>query len=174
MPGAWRYTTDWTRCVRVWRYYSRVGPAEIVRGIIPACVRGGAVVLPILVGPSALPAAPARPALPWIGAPGWVTAASLPFGPGGYEYGLPVGSPGLGWGTFLGLSAGSLNHPASITVAPQRSSAAAFANPVPQQTTGARPELPSDTPTDVPEPPALALLLAGLVLACLQPRTKRL
>lgn len=106
MTGAWRYTT-WADCTRHWHWFNAVGPAERVRALLPACTRAGALALPLLAGPAAGPllAAPAAPALPWIGAPGWVQAA-LPFGPGGYGFG-----PG-GFGGGFGPSPSDMEVPA--------------------------------------------------------------
>lgn len=180
--GAWRYHTL-ADCRRVWVWFSKVGPAEIVRGVVPACVRSAALALPLLAGPAAGPllAAPAAvPALPWIGAPGWVQTA-LPFGLGGYGYGQGFGGAygyagGAGTGLLVdrnpivpgvppvgGEVAGGRTHIAT-NVLPQT----ALIGHVPDDTAGVgSTPLASDTPTDVPCPPGLAVVavaLAGLAV----------
>lgn len=182
MSGAYRFWTDPETCIRHWHWFPKVGPAEMVRGAIPACVRGAALALPLLAGPAAGPllAAPAAPEMPWIGAPGWVQTA-LPFGPGGYGY-------GPGFGGEYGYAGGAYTIPEPVSGRPLLGSVLlrveadrdrylggpAIESGVPalegpSRAGGGYPPLASDTPTDVPEPSALVLLLAGL-----QPRTKRL
>ncbi len=179
----WRYTTDWTRCVRVWRWFAHPGPAQRAIALSIAC--GG-------LSGAALPAAPAAPALPWIGAPGWVQSA-LPFGPGGYGpgFGGGYGYAGGQWSRPITSSPPSALVPGGLPAVgtayevpamlgvPQRATLAlsvgagpAGSLPIPAEggaspPRGGRPLPTSDTPTDVPCPPGVAMIavaLAGLAV----------
>ena len=126
-----------------------------------------------------LPAGPARTALPWIGAPGWVRHTNtMP----GYGSGLN------GWGTLPGLSAGSpyTSQPPYLT-APKVNTLSAWANLAPRQKLRERLALPDDgqrdnrapdlparllsvpdaSPVSVPEPATVALLALGIAGAVL-------
>ena len=98
MAGGWRYYTT-PDCVRHWRWFAKVGPAEAVRAVLPACVKAGALALPLLAGPAAAPL-PARvlPApLPLIGQPD-------AFGGGAYALGGPgYGLGGVGYAPIEGV-----------------------------------------------------------------------
>lgn len=176
--SGWRYTT--IDCIRVWKFYQTVGPAERVRALLPACTRAGALALPLLAGPAAGPllAAPVVPELPWIGAPGWVQAA-LPFGPGGYRYG-PGGFGGSGYAGGFGAAGYAFPRPegyeqqavATQLIAQGYQSVggeqAPGGNHPGEGLTGApRPgsaPMPTpDTPTDVPEPSALAVFAVAVL-----------
>lgn len=97
----WRFTT--INCVRVWKDYVRVGPAEHIRALLPACVRSSALALPLLAGPAVTP--PARvlpPFLPWIGQPDAFGRGAYAMGGSGYGFGdagyAPFGGFGGGYG----------------------------------------------------------------------------
>lgn len=155
----WRYTTDWTRCVRVWTWFVHPGPAQRAIALSIAC--GG-------LSGAALPAAPAAPALPWIRAPGWVQTA-LPFGPGGYAggfggYGYAGGagliehSNGPGRGQRETRVFAQLDQP----FAPGRVLEGNQGLVVLERGSEVLIPLVRDVPTDVPCPPGLAVFAVAL------------
>ena len=141
--------------LRAWGAWARLHPswhAPVLAAVACAGVAG-----------APLPAGPARAALPWIGAPGWVRHTNtMP----GYGSGLN------GWGTLPGLSAGSLytSQPLYLS-APVVNTSAEWANLVPREKARVRLALPSDeidaSPVSVPEPATVALLTLGIVGAVL-------
>ena len=138
-----------------WRTFLRANPswhAPVLALVACAGVAG-----------APLPAGPARDALPWIGAPGWVRHTdTMP----GY------GSQTNGWGTLPGLSAGSLytSQPPYLS-APVVNTSAEWANLVLRQKARERLALPNDeidtSPVSVPEPATVALLALGIAGAVL-------
>ena len=54
--GAWRYTTE--NCIRIYRWYAHVGPAEAVKATAGACAKAGVLVLPLVAGGPSAPSAP--------------------------------------------------------------------------------------------------------------------
>ena len=152
-----------------WRAFLRANPswhAPVLAAVACAGVAG-----------APLPAGPARPALPMIGAPGWVRHTNTMPG---------YGPQTNGWGVFLGLSAGSpyTSQPPYPT-APTVNTLSEWANPAPRQRLRVRLALPdgqqgdnadlpapllsgSDaSPVSVPEPATVALLALGIVGAVL-------
>ena len=172
MASAWRYYTT-PDCIRHWHLFRHVGPAEIVRAALPACTRAGALALPLLAAPAAVPVpVPARvlPApLPWIGQPD-------AFGGGAYA----LGGPGYGFGEagyapfseFAPLPAGSALVGAvsnrggrHVTASDQLTfgaGAGAAASAPFSPISPALASTPDTAPRPVPEPASVAILAVAM------------
>lgn len=165
MTGAWRYQTL-ADCRRVWTWFAHPGPA--LRAVTLSFACGG------LHG-AALPAAPPVPTLPWIGAPGWVQTA-LPFGPSGFGGGYGYAGGGASAGELSTYPIPELVSgrplPGSVLLRVEADRDRYLGGPAigsgvpalegPSRAGGGYPPLASDTPTNVPEPHALAVMLMGL------------
>ncbi len=183
--------------LRAWSVWTRAHPwwHAPARAVSGPCSRAAALAFPLLAAPGAagpLLAAPAAPALPWIGAPGWVQTA-LPFGPGGYAGGFGgygyAGGTGFALGRPLALVPGGLPAVGTAYTIPEPVSGRPLLGSVflrveadrdrylggpagwsgvptpegPARAGGGYPPLVSDVPTSVPEPAALDVVLAGLL-----------
>lgn len=165
--GAWRYTT--VNCVRIWRWYAHVGPAERAARILFPCARAAVIALPPLLVPGATRYGSPGGVLPaGLGYP--LPVAELPYGgawgtgpyPQGYGFGRgPVDQyevarflPALPWRASTG----------EADVGPQTWGGEAIGS---FHGTEWKPptEFPTtaDHPVSVPEPAGLAVLVVPLV-----------
>lgn len=164
MTGAYRYWTT-PDCVRHWAWFPKVGPAEIVRATVPACIKAGVLALPlVLPGAAFVPAvAPVAYPQPIYSGPAYEVGAGL-FVPGVYSV------PAL---AANAVQAG-LTHPYAGSYGQPGGNAAVGESPTPYVTTYAAPHdvpvwVPGEGgPTSVPEPNSALIVLAGVgVLALL-------
>lgn len=166
----------------------RVGPAQRLRALLPACGRIGALAaLPLLAGPAVAP--PARilaPLLPWIGQPdlygGGAYALGGPaygFGNAGYAGGFS--SPGYAFAPLEGYGpqpggrqpiAQSYQASAGGQAPGATQPDVSHATAPPARAAANHPALPT-TPQPVPCPPGAAVLAVALLGATALRKTER-
>jgi len=165
MTGAWRYTT--VDCVRVWRFYAHVGPTQIVRTTALACIRAGALALPL-----ALPGAAFLPPMPHggvvFGGPIY-SGPAYEIGPvfGAGFYGVPAS---LATTQELGANLKKNNALTPVPIAQElgQSTTPMMSGDVPHWLPDRDVPGQSVPPTEVPEPASVVLLAAALIIVMLR------